>query len=151
MFPILFIRPQIRPIPNFPQKEELISLQVVFLQGLQLFPFSHCLDCKRLECREGYGYMTHCYTIASGKEQALKKQLWYISPLCSSSSPACSNARFRMSHFLVFPQPVSLIFPAHQAQLSPLQQGHFWPLLSIVITFYTHPFLHTTYHIHTSF
>lgn len=71
MFPILFIRPQIRPIPNFPQKEDLISLQVVFLQGLQFFWFSHCLDSKRHEGREGYGYMTHCYTKASGKEQAL--------------------------------------------------------------------------------
>lgn len=45
-----------------------------------------------------------------------------------------------MSHFLDFPQPVSLIFPAYQAQFSPLQQGHFWPPLSTATTFYTQPF-----------
>lgn len=82
MFPILFIKPQIRPIPNFPQKEDLISLQVVFLQGLQLFWFSHCLDSKRYEGREGYGYMTHCYTKASGKEQALNS--YDTSPHCAA-------------------------------------------------------------------
>lgn len=69
MFPILFIRPQIRPVPislTFP-KRSLIPSQVALLQRLQLLPFSQCLDCKRHEGREGGGCMIHCYIIGSTK------------------------------------------------------------------------------------
>lgn len=144
MFPILFIRPQIRPIPNFHQKEDLISLQMVLLQGLQLFWFSHCLDCKRHEGREGYGYMTHCCTIASGSQQ-----LWYISPLCSS--PVLCAAMLGLecltswtshnqchSSFLLIRLSFHLFNKAISVH-SCLQQPPFTP---------SH-FLHTTYHTHT--